>query len=181
MKPPKRPPKRRKERLWRPKSLSEVTKEWIESIPKTIDPVTGCWIPKSKPNSNGYVPIYFDGRSYFLHRLVLCLYYEVDYYDDNIQTRHSKDCNKACFLHSHLTPGTSKENMKDIVLHGNNYNSKKEVCQVCGGPYHTVKVKSGFNRGKIVRQCRACHAANEARRRKAKKEAKNNKEINLNE
>lgn len=78
-------------------SLIEVSKEWIEQIPKTIND-NGCWIPDKKVASNGYVQIWIRNKYLSLHRLVLMLYHYVNYYDNKIVTRHSTNCDRACFF-----------------------------------------------------------------------------------
>lgn len=135
------------------KHISQVTKEWINSVPKTIND-NGCWIPNQKCGSDGYVKV--TRLDLYLHRLALSLYYNIDYYDNKIATRHGPNCDRACFLYTHLTPGTNAQNEQDKVLHGRNYNSNKEVCPKCGGQYTIDIRKGGISKGQVKRYCRSC-------------------------
>lgn len=135
--------------------FSELTKEWLDSIPKTIN-ANGCWIPINKPTGAGYVPIQIEGVSYLIHRLVVSAYYNLEYDDHSWDTRHNNGCDTRCFFHDHLKPGTVSDNMKDRIRDGTNFNSNKEICPKCGGIY-TIKVqKTGWDRGRISRRCKAC-------------------------
>lgn len=145
----------------RPQSLTEVTKEWIESIPKTISE-SGCWIPTLKPTNLGYVPVRISNKNFVLHRLVLMVYYGVDYYDKLTVSRHGPDCSKACFLYSHLTPGTDSENVQDTIIHGKNYNLNKEKCSKCGG-YYTSKLIMSKGMKRWQRICVICRHRSHAR------------------
>lgn len=148
----------------RPKSLSEVSKEWIESIPKTVND-NGCWLPLNKPGSGGYVKIYLGRRDYKLHRLAMSVYYNIDYYAKDTVTRHAAGCDKACFFHSHLTPGSDSDNMQDEVLRGEHYNTAKENCPVCGG-YYTKYRTMHIGKMRWQRYCRICKTRNDRERRK---------------
>lgn len=132
------------------------SKEWIESLPKTIND-NGCWIPVGRLESDaGYIRVESNGTSYSLHRVVLALYYNIDYFNYDIETRHGLGCDRRCFNYSHLLPGSPKDNMRDVVDHGHHVNSNKSCCPRCGGPYVSRILKSGINKGKIKRHCRAC-------------------------
>jgi predicted Zn finger-like uncharacterized protein len=139
----------------RPSILSEVTKEWIESIPKVINE-NGCWIPDKKSASNGYVQIWIGDKYLSLHRLVLSIYYNINYYDTKIVTRHGFKCDKACFFHEHLTPGTNSENEYDKVRDGQHHHANKTECPSCGSSYRIKITKTGPNRGKKRRWCPVC-------------------------
>lgn len=143
--------------------LSEITVEWINSIPKTINE-SGCWISEFKSGSNGYVRIAISGNYYMLHRLVMCLYYNIDYNDNKIETRHNTKCDKACFFHKHLRPGTSSDNRNDSVKDKTHVATRKTHCPKCGGEYKTRKIKTGWHRGEIQRECPVCIAINNMKR-----------------
>jgi hypothetical protein len=137
----------------------QFTKEFILSIPKIVN-ANGCWIPTElKPESNGYVRVKIYNVRYLLHRIVLCLYYNIDYYDDKIETRHSKDCSRACFNHEHLKPGSQIDNKKDKVEH-----HADELCPICGSKYSYRKTFKDWI-PRIERRCKQCHYDNQVKRR----------------
>lgn len=132
------------------------SKEFIESLPKTINS-NGCWIPINiKPYNDGYIHIRANNIRYLLHRVAMCIYNNINYYDIKIDTRHNKNCDKRCFFHAHLQPGSKSENIKDSVLHGTHRQAQKEVCPKCGGQYKNKIIKTGWNRGQISRRCLTC-------------------------
>lgn len=137
--------------------LNELTKEAIESIPKIINE-NSCWIPLDKtPNSNGYIQVTINSKYLLLHRLVISIYYNIDYNNFKIVTRHSSNCEKACFNPKHLTPGTTSENEYDKVRDGRNHNANKIRCPSCGSNYKIRITKTGANRGEIRRWCPVCN------------------------
>jgi hypothetical protein len=139
------------------RKFSDIDKEFIESIPKTIDPRTGCWIPIGLyKNSYGYIMLGMENRQYYLHRLVLSIYHGINYFDKSIQTRHSSECEKACFYWQHLTPGTPKENVGDMIRDGHQCNARKERCPSCNGEYRYRINRTGSNIGKANRYCKTC-------------------------
>jgi hypothetical protein len=144
--------------------LSELNKEWISRIPKTINS-NGCHIPISKPDSYGYSQITIEGVGFKLSRLVVSIHHNLNYYDKWWDTRHSKDCSTRCIYIEHLQYGTRSDNMKDIVLHGDHHNANKKVCPKCNGPYITRIIKTGINRGKIERRCISCRAEYDRKRK----------------
>lgn len=134
----------------------EFTKEWLDSIPKIING-NGCWIPSDiAPNDKGYTRIWDGNRFLSLHRIVICVHYEIDYDDPKIDTRHNTGCDHRCFFIKHLQPGSHSDNIRDSVNDKTHRNSRKECCPKCGGPY-TIKVnKTGQDRGRIYRRCLTC-------------------------
>ena len=143
-----------------------MTREFINSIPKRIDE-NGCWIPHQIPYDDGYVHIKINSVRYSLHRLSMCVFYNINYYDIKIDTRHSEICSRACFNPEHLRPGTTQENALDAVEHGRHRNIRKDVCPKCGMEYSKYVIKSGPRKGDSFRQCR--HCTNKKRRKKEKK------------
>lgn len=135
----------------------EFTKEWINLIHKTINS-NGCWISSYKSSSNGYVRISNKSRYLLLHRVVMCVYYNIDYDNKKIEARHDSRCDKACFNYEHLKPGTSSDNIKDSVKDKTHGQTRKSCCPKCGGEYKTHIVKTGWSRGEIYRICPACKA-----------------------
>lgn len=145
--------------------LSDITVERINKYPKTIN-LDGCWIPINKPTSAGYVPIQIEGISYTLHRLVVSIYYNLNYHDQSWDARHSTGCSKACFFHEHLQPGTISDNVKDQVRDGIHHHTRKNVCPKCGSIYRTRITKMGWSRGKTYRYCPVCTAIKNSNRYK---------------
>lgn len=144
--------------------MNNISKEFILSIPKIVNG-NGCWIPINlKPYNDGYCHITANNIRYVLHRLVMCLWYNISYNDENIDTRHGKGCNKACFFHEHLQPGSKSDNIKDSVLHGTHRQAQKAVCPKCGGQYKIKITQTGWNRGRISRRCSTCDAIKNAKR-----------------
>lgn len=142
--------------------MSRFSKEWIENIPKTIN-ANGCWIPKYKPDINGYVRIKVRNEKFLLHRMVMCLWYNIDYDNKKIETRHAKGCDRRCFWHAHLKPGTQIENKLDKIEH-----HKDELCKKCGSTYYYRRtIKDCIPR--MERRCRTCHIRNQRIRREAYK------------
>lgn len=133
----------------------EFTKEYILSIPKEINE-NKCWIPNLVPLNTGYILITIKQKQYYLHRAVLCLWYNIDYNDKKIVTRHNKDCSHSCFNPEHLKSGTDKDNTEDSVLYGNHANASKECCPKCNGPYSKIRLRHGAQKGKIIRYCKNC-------------------------
>lgn len=134
------------------------TKEWINSIPKIINE-NGCWIPKKKPIRNGYIRIGINKKYFSLHRVVMCLWYDIDYNDWSIETRHSAKCSRACFFHEHLKPGSASDNTKDSVQAGTHNFANKTACSKCGREYENYKVRTGPRKGRIIRMCSFCKSA----------------------
>ncbi len=132
-----------------------MNREFILQIPKTIDS-NGCWIPELIPYDDGYCHIKINTIRYSLHRLSMCIFYGIDYHNHKIDTRHSKNCNRACFNPDHLSYGSCSDNINDQVVHG--------VCPKCGNGYRKYKIKSGPRKGQFFRECAECK--NEARRKR---------------
>lgn len=132
-----------------------IDKNYICNYPKIINP-NGCWIPPNIPNSTGYVQIMISGERLYLHRVAMCIFYEVEYNNYSIDTRHNKGCDRRCFNPDHVKPGTRSENIKDSVLHKTHKESRKTHCSSCGGPYTLVTNKHGAGKGISQRYCRYC-------------------------
>lgn len=125
----------------------------VESLPKTID-INGCWIPDRVPDTNKYVRITIDGNRLLLSRLIIYLYNDVDYYDNNTLALHTCN-NPTCFNRDHIRPGTYSDNLLDTVKAGNHRNSSKENCPRCGGFYSRYKVRLN-KKVSWSRRCRNC-------------------------
>lgn len=141
------------------KNKKILDQKWIKSIPKIIN-ANGCWIPtKLKGELNGYVRIKANGVRYLLHRLSMCIKYDIDYYDNKVETRHSKGCDTRCFYSEHLKPGSQLENKRDKAEH-----KFGDLCARCGGAYTYRKTLRDFI-PRIERRCMSCEANNQRSRR----------------
>lgn len=134
----------------RNRKFSELTKEWVNSVPKTINN-NGCWIPTLTPTSDGYITISIESKPCRLHRLVVCIYYNLNYYDKSFESRHSKLCDRACFNPEHLKPGSISDNCLDAVEHGTHHETRRSVCKD-GHPLDGLQ-KNG---NKWSRYCKEC-------------------------
>jgi hypothetical protein len=141
--------------------FEEITKEWICSIPKTINE-NGCWIPLSAPAKDGYSLKMVDRVHYRLARLVVSVYHNLSYHHQIgskiWEARHNTGCDKRCFFHEHLRPGSASDNEYDKVRDGTHQQASKKVCPKCGGPYK-VEVSRGWW-GRTRRYCPSCRIAN---------------------
>lgn len=130
------------------------SKEFILAKDKTIT-TNNCWIPNNQPSGNGYVSIAINCRSYLLHRTVMCLWNNVDYYDPAVLALHNCN-NRACFNPEHLRPGNQSENIKDSVLIRTHPEAKKRVCPKCGFGYSNQRYRNIYGEIAIRRRCRNC-------------------------
>lgn len=160
--PYKKPAKRRikleKRYKNRTSKFGTFTKEYVLSITKIITD-NNCWISDHKPKENGYINVTINKRKYYLHRVVLCLWNDIDYNDHKILALH-KCNNNACFNPEHIKPGTKSDNAYDSIRTGTHANSNKERCPKCGREFKIVE----FNH----RVCLFC--ANEPRKLERQKE-----------
>lgn len=116
---------------------SNPTIDWIDSIPKIIDN-NGCWISTIWKSSDdrGYIRISINDKLVYLHRVSMCLFYNIDYSNYKIETRHNSTCSKSCFNYHHLKPGSSSDNENDKI--------RKDKCPKCGWNYITRKDKTRY-------------------------------------
>lgn len=135
--------------------LSDLDINFINNYPKTINE-NGCWIPINKADSNGYVRIKVELIPFVFHRLSMCIAQNLNYNDKSFDTRHSKDCDHACFNYNHLQSGTIKDNAQDSISHGTHWEVAKKVCPKCDGEFKIRTIKSGRDKGKKARYCPLC-------------------------
>lgn len=150
----------RRRKLGKPRA--SFTKEYILSIPKTINN-NDCWIPDKVAESNGYVRISINDIRYLLHRVVMCLWYDIEYTNKNIETRHNKGCDRSCFNYEHLKSGTTSDNTKDQVIHGTHHEARKTHCPKCGGEYKRRQYRVNYLLT-WFRYCPACRLRKQAER-----------------
>ena len=136
----------------------------ISWIKKYIDYVdnNGCWIPKNKPDKNGYVRIVLSKDRIVLSRLAVSIYTHSDYNDKSWEANH--ECNNPlCFnpYPKHVYKGTVSSNMIDAVNIGTHKETRKLHCK--NG--HLYDIKDAYfdtSRGIIrsSRRCSICTATN---------------------
>lgn len=142
----------------------EFTKEFIESLPKTANVATRCWL-YSGYLLRGYGIVCIDYKDYLVHRLSVAVYHNKDYYDSSWEACHLLTCkNKNCFNPTHLYAGTHLDNMNDMAESGNHWNEKKLSCPKCGGPYTTYRMRTGTRAGKTQRRCNNCYRKSRRKR-----------------
>lgn len=138
--------------------------EFINSIPKTINE-NECWIPIKKSDSNGYVRIMINKTQYLLHRLSMCIYNNLNYFDYKIASRHGTNCDHAYFNYNHVIPGTDSDNVKDSVRDKTHVEARKTCCSICGTDFSIRITQTGPNKGKIIRYCKVCQDMNNFNRK----------------
>jgi hypothetical protein len=135
----------------------KFTKEFIESLPKIIDPVTNCWLYQGYC-LRGYGVMCISGKDYYISRLALVAFHDIEYENSNIDTCHKPSCpSKNCFNPDHIYAGTHGQNMRDKIVTRTHQQHKKLVCPKCGGPYTTFVSKTGDRKGKAQRRCLYCY------------------------
>jgi hypothetical protein len=153
------------EELWRPvlgaegryevSSLGRV-RSLLRKTPQVLKPSTG---------THGYsiLYIYVDGkrRMRSVHQLVAEAF--IGPRPDEVDVRHLNGVKSDCRA-ANLAFGSRSQNMLDAVAHGQNVNSQKTHCGVCGTPYDAANT---YRRPDGGRECRRC-----ARRRNAEYEAR---------
>lgn len=133
--------------------VGEYSKKYILNLNKSIDS-NGCWRSTHVANTAGQIQVSIEGHFYVLSRVVMCLWYNIDYYNYKVLARHL--CNNGvCFNPDHIVPGTDSENQFDAVKAGTHFNASKECCPKCNGPYTKIRTRRN---GKYVieRYCKYC-------------------------
>jgi hypothetical protein len=128
----------------------------LRKAPQVLKPSTG---------THGYLTlyIYVDGRRRMrsVHQLVAEAF--IGPRPDGVDVRHLNGVKADCRA-ANLAFGSRSQNMLDAVGHGQNVNSQKTHCGVCGTPYDAANT---YRRPDGGRECRRC-----ARRRRAEHEAR---------
>lgn len=136
--------------------------EWIDKFPKEINH-DGCWIPHNVPNDKGYVQILYHGQKLYLHRISMCVSYNIEY-ESYLDTLHGDECDRRCFNPAHLKPGTRSENIIDSVRLKRRGQARKTHCK-CGREFTNVTNKHGAGKGTSQRYCRYCSKMRQRSRR----------------
>lgn len=98
-----------------------------------VDPETGCWLSRLKPNSDGYIVITYERRQYSAHKEVLA--WKLGHPVEGLAL-HTCDV-RHCVNPDHLYDGTHKNNADDMIARGRGKNQFK------AGPAHpSVKLTS---------------------------------------
>jgi len=131
-----------------PKPKPVADRLW-EKVCKT----EGCWEWTGSKNNHGYGRINVNRYPAYAHRVA----YELVTGEDitGLELLHSCD-NPGCVNPDHLTPGTHKENMRDMTAKGrdNPWNRGKPTCK--RGHVLPEKPNSVDGKGKSYRRCREC-------------------------
>lgn len=109
----------------RKKNMTELEFiEWI--IQQKITDDNNCWIWKNGKNSAGYGCTSFEGKMVLVHRFFFEKHFNNPLNDDE-DVRHicPNTPNILCFNPDHLTKGSRKENMQDMVLYGRSQKGEK--------------------------------------------------------
>jgi hypothetical protein len=119
----------------------------IERLLELVDTsVDGCWIPRRKPTSEGYIAIQTNSRHHYAHRVTYAYYRGP--IPDGLQIDHL--CrNRACCNPAHLEAVDARTN----TLRSNAPSAKlaaKTHCGRCGDP---------FTRHANYRRCERCYLA----------------------
>lgn len=163
-------------------ALNQLFSDYISKLEVDITD-NKCWIPaKFKHWSTRYIRVTINYRMYVLHRMSMCVKYDLNYYDYKIEARHGSNCSNHCFNPDHITPGTSSDNQLDSVRDNTHWQAKKECCSKCGGILSTKTIKSGDYKGKVRRFCKACKVRQRSavisrRRRIAKNDSNSSGEL----
>jgi hypothetical protein len=141
----------------KPASLIDRLLSW-----RTIDEVTGCWLPIRCRSYSKYHRITYEGEKQLIHRLSAIAYLNLDV-NTNMQANHKPICPyKACFNPEHIYVGTAKENSQD-------YSNSKTHCKnghlLDSANMYIIKLKHGARKGQIVINCRECGKFNSQRYR----------------
>lgn len=90
--------------------------EYISRILNKVEQGDGCWLWKGCIAKNGYGQVRIKNKTYNAHRVSYCVHNKCSYDDiGGLDIRHSCH-NRTCVNPSHLSTGTRKENMNDMVL-----------------------------------------------------------------
>lgn len=133
-----------------------MTKEFILNLPKEIND-EGCWLYTKSLYNKGYGRVYFEKTSFLLHRLVLSIWFGLDYDDHSWFACHIVGClNRNCFIPQHLYVGTALDNNKDTVKNKTHNQIRKTHCPL-GHEYDGVVYRKN---GKAKRYCKVCARLN---------------------
>ena len=88
--------------------------------------MVGCIEWQGSKDRDGYGQINYEGVTKRAHRVVYCDYHNIVLEDiDNLVVMHTCD-NPSCINPNHLTVGTQKDNVRDMLLKGRRYDSSGE-------------------------------------------------------
>jgi|GEM_PF-2202311 len=131
----------------------------------------GCWEWTGLRDSLGYGKTHFRGKNMGVHRVAAILWKGFSE-DDPRKVLHRCD-NPPCFNLDCLWFGTDGDNSRDCTDKKRQFQQRKTHCKN-GHPFTTgnTSIKENMGRTGIgyERRCRACHNAQEARRRARKME-----------
>jgi len=93
----------------------------------TIDDKTGCWVYQTG-SKNG--SIRYNGTTWQLNRLSLCIYLKLKYKDISWKACHVDELcsNRKCWNPIHHYAGTTSSNALDSIKKGTHFNNNKALC-----------------------------------------------------
>lgn len=152
--------------LKKPQSDEERFWSKVEMIP-----FHDCWewIAGKYPHGYGMIGIKKKKTTVSAHRIS----YQMKYgpIPEGLQVNHKCD-NPGCVRPEHLYAGTQKENIRDVILRGRNFNQKKTHC-LRGHEFNAENTEIRIRPNKTSRFCLKCrfiHAEGRERRRKSQSE-----------
>jgi|SRR6185503_15349231 len=110
----------------------------------------GCWIWTGAKNhgNSGYGSLKINGKVYSANRVSMYLFRNFDL-NSKEHVLHKNECNNSsCVNPDHLYLGDHYDNMRDAVITGTNFNTKKTHCPY--GHYYRF-------RGNGRRYCKICN------------------------
>ena len=88
--------------------------------------MSACILSKLTPSLR-YPAVWFKGRNYCEHRLLLARKFKLDYFDKSWKAMHTCD-NSRCINEEHLQVGTSALNVQDCVNKGRHWEASRDAC-----------------------------------------------------
>jgi hypothetical protein len=114
-----------------------------------------CWMWMGNSGNHGYGRVMFDGIRMSAHHWSYLLFVD-DVIEESLVVMHACD-NRLCVNPAHLSKGTQKDNVRDMMNKGRHANQIKMFCPV-GHEYNESNTyyRKGQNGGPRKRVCLVC-------------------------